>query len=121
MNIAREHTVQLVLAKPAPRGWDIASCDVEIPNLTHISSLYAFKFEAYLLLGRTDDEDMHVLIIPRKKSRKKYPPELKTIHLTWADAKRILNEKWEQKWGRPKLSSPVEVSDAATQTEDEYE
>ena len=38
-------------------------------------------------------------------------PELKTISLTWAEARAMLNRKWEEKYGHP-------ISDIAVRSED---
>lgn len=63
---------------------------VGIPNLVHFSSSYAYRCQVFLILGRTDDEYLQALLIPNDDDA----PELKTIPLTWANARAILDQKW---------------------------
>lgn len=99
-------TVQLTLNKLSTRG-SPAYLEACLPNLTHFSSLYVNACEVFLLLGRTDEDDIHVLIVPSND----YAPELKTIPSSWADARAMLDEKWEYEWGYLKRSSPDRESD----------
>lgn len=115
--VVNGQTVQLSLSKPEPTRWDIAEYEIRLPNLTHISSLYARQCRVFLLLGRSDQDDMHLLIVPSNG----YAPELKTIPLSWADARAMLNETWEYEWSCSKRSNLNKVSDRNSDLESEWE
>ena len=64
---------------------------VWLPNLVYLSSSYAKEPYVYLILGNTDEDYMHALVIPRDRGA----PELKRTPLSWAEARAILQKKWE--------------------------
>ncbi len=98
------HSIQLVLTKPAPTKWDAAR-EVWLPNLAHLSSFHVDRSKVFLLLGRTDEDNMRALIIPDND----FSPEVKEIPLTWAKARALLDQKWEDEWGG--LRSSADTSD----------
>ena len=69
--------------------------DVYLFNLAYLSSSYAKGSSVYIILGKTDEDQMHALVIPHNREA----PELKTIPLTWAEAQAILQRKWEDRYG----------------------
>ena len=90
-----DHSLELRLRKFGPRGWHKPVKRACLYNLAYLSSSYANRSKIYLILGNTDDEHMHVLVIPDNREA----PELKTIPLTWAAARAILQRKWEDQYG----------------------
>ena len=112
------HTIQLSLTKLEFTKWGVATRDVDLPNLVHVSSHYAYKSEFFLLLGKTDEDPMHLLVVPNDENA----PELKTIALTWAEARAMLNRKWEEKYGhvisdRDVSSEDVDAPEEETERE----
>ena len=99
------HSIKLRLTKPEPTKWDVAQITVYLKNLVHLSSRYASGHKTCLLLGRTDEDNMRALIIPDNDCS----PEVKEIPLTWAKARALLDQKWEDKWGG--LRSSADTSD----------
>lgn len=89
--ISRENSLVLALAKPEPTERDGAPESVYLPDLVHFSSSFASRCKVFLLLGKTDEENMHALLIRDNDNA----PEIKTIPLTWARARAILDQKWE--------------------------
>ena len=102
-------TLQLALIKPEFTKWDVAKHRVCLPNLAHISSYYYERSysNTFLLLGKTDEDYMQILVAPRDDRA----PVLKTILLTWREARVMLNRKWEEKYGHL-------ISDRAASSED---
>ncbi len=94
------YSIHLTLTKPAPTKWHATIKTVDLPNLVYLSSFYASRCRFFLLLGRTDEENMRALIIPYNDSF----PEVKEIPLTWAKARALLDNKWEDRWGRSRSS-----------------
>lgn len=101
-----ENSLHLSLTKPEPSVRQGFPEIVWLRNLVHLSSSYAHRCQVFLLLGRTDDEYMQALLIPDNDDA----PEIKTIPLTWAKARAILDQKWETAFRRP-LQEPDQDSD----------
>ena len=91
-------SIGLSLSKPEPTKRVIARHSVDLPDLVFLSSLYSDRARKFLVLGKTDEDQMHVLLVPDNDCA----PELKSVPLTWAEARAILDEKWEKKWGKGK-------------------
>lgn len=89
------NSVFLSCTKTEPTREDVATKKVGIKDLVHFSSLYTDRCRIFLILGKTDDDYMHALIVPDDDRA----PELKTIPLTWAEARAILDRKWKDKHG----------------------
>ena len=105
IHIYLDCSIWLSLAKPRSTGWSGVDYRVYLENLAYVSSFYADQCQVFLLLGRTDDDYMHVLLIPKNDCA----PELKTIPLTWAEARAKLDQKWEedlQRWERREKEWP---------------
>ena len=92
-----EGSILLQLSKPEPTRWSVAKSKVHLRDLVYCSSLYADRARVFLILGKTDEEQMHVLVVPENDCA----PELKSVPLTWAEARAILDRKWEKEYGRP--------------------
>ena len=92
-----DDTIGLSLSKHEPTRWGVAKNNVYLPDLVYYSPLYAHRVREFLLLGKTDEEQMQVLLVPDDDR----PPELKSVPLTWAEARTILDRKWEKEYGRP--------------------
>ena len=90
-----DHSLALSLLEFGPRGLHKPVKATWLYNLAHLSASYADRSKIYLILGKTDDEHMHALVIPDNREA----PELKRIPLTWAEARAILQRKWEDKYG----------------------
>lgn len=90
-------TIPLSLTRLTPTKWSVAKKSVGLPNLVSLSSTLASKRKAFLLLGRTDEDQMHVLLVPTFDNE--CAAEVKTIPLTWAEARAKLDQMWEEKWG----------------------
>ena len=86
-----ETSLRLELTKPEPTRKDGAPESVWIPNLVHLSSSYAHRCQVFLILGATDEDYMHALLIPNNDDA----AEIQRIPLTWAEARAILDQKWE--------------------------
>ena len=91
-----EYSIGLELFKPKPKRSEIAmKRSVQLENLVHFSSSYGKRCWRFLILGKTDKDYMQALIIPENDCA----PELKSIPLTWSEARAILDKKWEDKFG----------------------
>ena len=108
------YTVQLSLYKSGFTKRTVAEHRVCLPNLTHLSSHYANASKIFLILGKTDNDYMHILVIPYNDRA----PELKTISLTWAEARAILNRKWEEVYGNLTSDRDMNSEDAQTPEEE---
>ena len=91
----RANSVFLSSTKFEPTRRKLATNIVSLGYLVHFSSLYANRCRIFLILGETDNDDMHVLMVPEEDGA----PEMKTIPLTWAEARAILDRKWEDQYG----------------------
>ena len=74
----------------------VADDSVALRNLVYLSSSYTWPYEAFLLLGNTDEDYMHVLLVPGIDND--CAPEVKEIPLTWAEARAILDRNWKDTW-----------------------
>ena len=93
--VTAQCSILLSLSKPERTRWGVAKSEVYL-NLVYFSSLYANRGREFLILGKTDEEQMQVLLVPDDN----YAPELRSVPLTWAEARAILDRKWEKKYGR---------------------
>ena len=103
--ISGANSLQLKLTKPEPTEKDGALEHVILRNQVHFSSSYAYTCQVFLLLGATDEDDMHALLIPNNDDA----AEIQRIPLTWAKARAILDQKWETACRRT-LQVPYENS-----------
>lgn len=97
------NSVALSCTKTEPTRGDVAPKSVSLYDLVHFSSLYADRCRIFLILGKTDDDYMHALIVPDDDRA----PELKTMPLTWAEARAILDRKWKDKYASVRLDSDM--------------
>lgn len=86
-------------AKAEPTRRDVATKRVWLDNLVQFLPSNGNNCRLFLILGKTDNEYMHALMVPYDHGA----PELKTIPLTWAEARAILDRKWEDKYGSAEL------------------
>lgn len=89
-------SIHLELALPWPEFFSTGT----LPNLVSLSSSYVDRCKAFLLLGQTDEDEMRILFIPENGC----VPEVKTIPLTWAEARAILDRKREDQMREDKRS-----------------
>lgn len=99
-SLSSQHT--LVMYQP---GWP-GKCCVTLSISVTISQSYADNRRKYLLLGNNDDESMRLLLIPLREYDDRRPVEVKTIPLTWAQARVELNRLWEEKYGKGEYKPP---------------
>lgn len=93
--ISTVNSFSLNSTKAEPARRNVATNRVWLGNLVNFSSLPTGKCRLFLILGKTDNDHMHALMVPEDDGA----PELKTIPLTWAEARAILDEMWEGFWG----------------------
>ena len=93
-----------------PRG------SVSLPNLVAVSASSYGSRHSYLLLGETDDVKLRSLIVPRDDQ----PPEIKTLAISWAEARDMLDRKWEEKYGGEETNSEEGYGGEETNSEEEY-
>ena len=88
-------SITLGLTKPMPvRG--LQQRNVRLDDLVQFTALHPQSGQVFLVLGKTDKDYMHALVIPHRN----YAPELKEIPLSWADVRALLERKWELEYGR---------------------
>lgn len=95
---------QLTLVMYHP-GWP-SKHRVTLPISATVSQSYSHNSDKYLLLGSNDDEDMRLLLIPLRGYDDRRPAEIKTIPLTWAQARAELNRLWEEEYGNGDYELP---------------
>lgn len=99
------YSIGLRFTKPEPTRRKIAINSVYLLDLVHFSSLYANRYRIFLILGETDNDYMHALMVPEEDGA----PELKRIPLTWAEARAILDKMWEKRWNSVESSQDQDV------------
>ena len=75
------------------------------------SRSYGYDSLKYLLLGSNDDENMRLLLVPVRDYRDdndRRGAEIKTIPLTWSQARAKLKRLWEEKYGKGDYEPPEE-------------
>lgn len=83
-------------------GWPV-KFHVTVSLSVTTSQLYRYDSLKYLLLGSNDDENMRLLLIPvpnYQDGDDRRGVEIKTIPLTWSQARAKLNRLWEEKYGK---------------------
>lgn len=99
-------SVGLRFTKPESTRRKIAINRVYLSDLVHSSSLYPTnRCRIFLILGETDNDYMHALMVPEEDGA----PELKRIPLTWAEARAILDKMWEKRWNSVESSQDQNV------------
>lgn len=93
------NSIYLLSTKTEPPRRNVARKKVWLDNLVHFSFSNGNYCRLFLILGKTDNDYMHALMVPEDDGA----PELKTIPLTWAEARAILDRYWEDQYG------PVEL------------
>lgn len=105
---------QLTLVMYQP-GWPEKHV-VTLPISAIVPQSHRYHSCKYLLLGSNDDESMRLLLIPVRGYDDQRHAEMKTIPLTWAQARAELNRLWEQTYGEGDFE-PRQDSDPDTDSD----
>ena len=107
----RDNTsVQLELRKLDEDGFWIGTKPVVLlKNIASYSSHYAAA-DKYFLLGANDDEKMRLLIVPHDDKA----PIIKTLSLTFAEARSRLQKEWERLQPELQDQGPGERSEVSS-------
>lgn len=98
-------SVALGLIKPVKNGfWKATEPAVVLDDVAAYSSHFAAA-DRYLLLGENDDQKMRLLIAPHDERT----PVIKTLSLTFAEARARLEKKWQRLHGKTQDPSLGEI------------